>query len=123
MSKLENDPRVDPRIKALMGAMPPEPQLDVDSRQQVLDAANSTAALSRYEQMVAMFEMLDNEDIAPSAGLEISSHDIVSSPDGNTVKLQLIKPVSKEATALCLLHSRRRHAGHVLLYGDVPGLG
>ena len=96
MSKLENDPRVDPRIKALMGAMPPEPQLDVDSRQQVLDEANSAEALGRHEQMVAMFEMLDNEDIAPSAGLEISSHHIVSSPDGNTVKLQLIKPVSKE---------------------------
>ena len=37
MSKLTEDPRIDPRIKALMGAFPTIPQPDAESREQMLD--------------------------------------------------------------------------------------
>ena len=77
-----------------MDAMPPVPQENVESRQQLIDEANTPNAVDRREQMVAMFEMLDNEDIAPSAGLNISTHDFVSDPDGNTIKVQFIRPSS-----------------------------
>ena len=39
-----------------------------------------------------MLEMLDNEDIAPSKGLDVSTLEFTSTPDGNTVKIQFIRP-------------------------------
>ena len=40
--------------------------------------------------------MCDNEDVAPSKGLEIRTVEFDSSPDGNRVKIQLIRPESSE---------------------------
>jgi len=97
MTQMNDDPRIDPRIKALMGAMPAQPLSNVDSRQQLLDEANTPEAISQREQMMQMFEMVDSEEIAPSAGLTISTHEFVSSPDGNSVKIQFIRPESSEA--------------------------
>lgn len=96
MTKLNDDPRVDPRIKALMGAMPPMSQSDAQSREQMLEEANTPEALALREQMVAMFEMVDNEDVAPSSGLEITTHEFVSNPDGNTIQVQFIRPATDE---------------------------
>lgn len=96
MSNMETDPRIDPRIKTLMGAMPSAPQQDVETRQQLLDQVSTPAALAQAEGAMAMFEMLDNEDIAPSKGLDISTHEFVSNPDGNTVKVQFIRPDTAE---------------------------
>jgi acetyl esterase/lipase len=96
MNKLMDDPRVDPRIKAIMGAMPPVALKDVANRQELLDQANTPSALERTAQMSAMFEMIDNEEITPSAGLSITTHEFVSAPDGNTIKLQFIRPDTTE---------------------------
>ncbi len=93
-SKLNDDPRIDPRIKALMGAMPTASPADAESREQLLEEASSPAALAAREALTAFMTMCDNESIAPSAGLEISTHEFTSSPDGNTIKLQLIRPES-----------------------------
>ncbi len=41
-------------------------------------------------------ELCDNEDIAPSAGLTITTREFTSEPDGNTIKIQLIQPESAE---------------------------
>lgn len=79
-----------------MGAMPSVPLPNVETRQQLLDEANTPAAQAQAEQAMAMFEMLDNEDIAPSRGLAISTHEFVSNPDGNTVKVQFIRPDTSE---------------------------
>ena len=43
-----------------------------------------------------MLDLLDDENIAPSAGLEISTVDITSEPDGNPIKLQVILPKADE---------------------------
>ena len=96
MSKMNEDPRIDPRIKALFGIMPAVSFSDVESRQQALEEANSPEALARMKQMEGMFELIDNEQVAPSAGLEISTHEFISSPDNNTIKLQFIRPASDE---------------------------
>ena len=40
--------------------------------------------------------MSDSEDIAPSTGLDISDHELVSEPDGNTLKLCLTRPQSPD---------------------------
>ena len=94
MTKLNDDPRIDPRIKSVMGAIPPMPQESVESRQQLIEEANKPEAAARREQMMAMFELLDNEEVAPSAGLDISTHEFISNPDGNTIKVQFIRPSS-----------------------------
>ena len=96
MSKLNDDPRVDPRIKQLMGLMPPVPQTDVGSREELLARANSPEAQATYKRAEAMFEMVDNDQVATAQGLDISEHEFTSSPDGNTIKIQFIRPESDQ---------------------------
>jgi acetyl esterase/lipase len=96
VNRLADDPRIDPRIKAFMGAMPSSAQPDVASRDALLEEVNRPEAVAQREQMTAMFEMLDNEDIAPSKGLDVSTLELTSSPDGNLVKVQFIRPRSDE---------------------------
>ena len=94
MTKLSDDPRIDPRIKAIMGMMPTASPGDAESREQVVAEANSEQALAARAALEGFMAMCDNEDIAPSAGLDISVHEFTSSPDGNTIKIQLIRPES-----------------------------
>jgi acetyl esterase len=95
-NKLVNDPRIDPRIKAIFGAMNMSANADVGSRDELLEAANTKEAIAAQEAMVQMLEMVDNEEIAPSAGLRISKQSITSEPDGNTINLQIIRPDTEE---------------------------
>jgi acetyl esterase/lipase len=96
MTDLNDDPRVDPRIKQSMGSFPPLTQDNVESREQLLAQVNTPEALAMRQGMEAMFEMVDNEEITPSAGLDISTHEFASAPDGNTIKLQFIRPDTTE---------------------------
>jgi len=96
MSKLADDPRIDPRIKALMANMPSWSQSDVESREALLEEVNDPEAVAQREQMMAMMDLLDNEDVAPSKGLNVSTLELTSTPDGNTVKLQFIRPQTDE---------------------------
>lgn len=72
------------------------PAQDVESREKILEQANSAKAIDAQQKRNSFMEIFDNEDIAPSAGLTISSREFISSPDGNTVKIQLIQPESDE---------------------------
>jgi acetyl esterase len=96
MSKMKNDPRIDPRIKAVLGDMPAIGFDDVESRQQALDEVNTPDAIAQRAQMEAMFELIDNEHVAPSAGLDITTHEFSSAPDGNNIKVQFIRPATAE---------------------------
>jgi acetyl esterase/lipase len=92
MNKLVEDPRIDPRIKNIMGMMPAIAQDDGESREQLVAEANSEEAQEQWEQMAAFMDMVDNEEVAPSAGLSITEHEFTSQPDGNTIKIQYIRP-------------------------------
>ena len=92
MSNLNDDPRIDPRIKAIMGSMPLPTSKDVESREQLLADANRPDSLERLEQMRAMLDLVDNEEVAPSDGLTIRDLEFASQPDGNTIKIQFIRP-------------------------------
>jgi len=92
MSKITEDPRIDPRIKAAMAAFPTLTTDDAANRQQLLDEANSAEAIEAQEGMKAMFDMMDNEQVAPSTGLAITDHEFVSAPDGNTINVRFIRP-------------------------------
>ena len=101
MSKLSDDPRIDPRIKAVLGMLPPPvAQPDVADREEVLAEASTPEAVAMLAAMEAGFEMLDNEVVAPSDGLDISTLEFTSSPDGNSVKILFIRPKSDEPLPL-----------------------
>ena len=98
MSKLSEDPRIDPRIKAIFAAMPEmQNPGDAASREELVEEANSEqakAAAAGTEQFLAM---CDTEEVAPSAGLSTDTKTFTSAPDGNTIKVQYIRPDSDEA--------------------------
>ncbi len=96
MSKMMEDPRIDPRIKAVLGAMPVGSQQDIESRESYLAEVNRPEAEAAREQIAAMLEALDSEEVAPSGGLDISTVEFSSAPDGNTVKIQFIRPTAPE---------------------------
>ena len=97
-SKIDDDPRIDPRIKVMLGAMQIPTGKNVESREQMLEQANSEEAQAAVAALKGFLEMCDNEDIAPSAGLTTTTHEFVSKPDGNTIKIQFITPESAEPT-------------------------
>jgi acetyl esterase len=95
-SKINDDPRIDPRLKALLGAMAIPTLKSVANREELLEQANSEESRAAVAALKGFMEMCDNEDIAPSTGLTITTREFTSAPDGNTIKLQLIQPESAE---------------------------
>jgi acetyl esterase/lipase len=96
---IEGDARIDPRLKAFLTAIPDIKASDYDSRESLLAEANSEEARAAAEAMTAFMELCDTEETAPSAGLRIHTEQVVSSPDGNTINLQVIRPDTDEAVA------------------------
>ena len=92
---IKDDPRIDPRIKALMGGMSMPPSSDVDSREEMLEQASSPQALEMAEGLRGFMELCDTPEIAPSEGLEISTLEFNSVPDDNNILIQFIRPKSK----------------------------
>jgi acetyl esterase len=94
--KIDNDVRLDPRLKPLLNLMQLPPAHDVESREEILRQANSVKAIAARENLQGFMLSFDNEEVAPSAGLTISTKEFNSSPDGNTIKIQLIQPESDQ---------------------------
>jgi acetyl esterase len=96
-SKVELDTRLDPRIKAFFAGMDTgTPQPNVSSREELLAQESTPEAVAAYARQVALFDAMDSEKIAPSAGLTVRTETFISSPDGNTIKIQYIRPDNKE---------------------------
>jgi acetyl esterase len=98
--RITGDPRIDPRIKAVFGSFElPSSLGDVADRDVLLKEASSEDAIAARAMMKAFMDLVDTEDVAPSAGLEITEHRLASSPDGNEINLRLIRPVGDEIPA------------------------
>jgi acetyl esterase len=96
-SKLELDPRLDPRIKKFFAGMDLGKQNpSVSSRAELLAQEGSPAALAAMSRQTAFFDSMDSEALAPSAGLRVSTQTLTSAPDGNTVKILYIRPDTDE---------------------------
>ena len=102
-SKLMADLRIDPRIKALFGAMNFGTSGNVASRDEMLEEANTPEAKETAAGLKAMLDAADNETIAPSAGLRIHTEQALSQPDGNTINIQFIRP-DNDATLPCVYY-------------------
>ena len=97
MPDIANDPRFDPRLKAMLAMLPSvTEEQDVASREAQLAEANTPEAKAAAEQVRMLLEMMDNEDISPSAGLEVSEREFTSQPDGNTIKIRFVRPEGNE---------------------------
>ncbi|WP_241827090.1 alpha/beta hydrolase, partial [Streptomyces graminilatus] len=105
MSKLIDDPRIDPRIKAsAVAAIPAQPPLpDVATREELLAEANSEEAKAARASMEALAGTLFGEEAVPTAGLRGETLSFTSSPDGNTVRINFIRPDTDE-TLPCVVH-------------------
>lgn len=96
-SKVELDPRIDPRIKAFLagidlGTVRP----NVSSREELLAQEHTPAALAAQNRVNALFNAMDSEDLAPLSGLSVRTETFTSSPDGNIVNIQYIRPDDDE---------------------------
>ena len=91
-NKIADDPRIDPRIKALMGFLDRPAPSDVASREELLEEARSEEALALRSLVTAFLGMCDTEEVAPSAGLTITEHVVVSAPDANKINIRFIRP-------------------------------
>lgn len=94
---IQEDPRIDPRIKALMGAMGIPEAADVSSREEMLERANTPQSLAAAATLREFLEFCDTEETAPSAGLEVSTLEFTSTPDGNKILIQFIRPKTQES--------------------------
>ncbi|MEZ5264844.1 MAG: hypothetical protein R2755_24345 [Acidimicrobiales bacterium] len=104
MSKLSEDPRIDPRIKRLFGKMPAMGGRDMASREEVLERNQSEKAVAGRAVMTAFAERADNEELAPSTGLTTTVEEFTSQPDGNTIKVRFIRPDGVERPRACTIH-------------------
>jgi acetyl esterase/lipase len=96
-TRILEDPRIDPRIKALLGAFDAVPSpTDVSSRDELLAEANSAQAVERRTLLNTFMEMCDTEEVAPAKGLSVTEHTVRSEPDGNEINVRFIRPDSRE---------------------------
>jgi acetyl esterase len=96
---IENDPRLDPRVKAFLGRQPEVAVGDVESREALLAEAASPAGVALLAAEAAFMDLGDDEAVAPSAGLRFATREIASSPDANTIVLEIIRPDTDEELA------------------------
>jgi acetyl esterase len=94
MSRIANDERIDPRIRAMFGAMDIPGGGNVASREEVLEQAKAMQA--NMAPLMAFFDQFDTEEVAPSKGLKIEVLEFRSDPDGNTIKIRYIRPDNNE---------------------------
>jgi acetyl esterase/lipase len=98
VNKIKNDPRIDKRLKAVLG----EVEIDsvttttATSREEILAEQETEEAL----QGKAVMDMINNsphyKEAVPDEGLVTSTKEFTSSPDGNTIKIQYIRPNTDE---------------------------
>ncbi|MDT7736933.1 MAG: hypothetical protein QOK09_302, partial [Mycobacterium sp.] len=86
--------------------VPPNPTSR--AREELLTQENTPQALAAQDRANALFNAMDSEDIAPSAGLTARTETFTSSPDGNTVKIQFIRPdIEKTVPCVFYIHGGR----------------
>jgi len=72
MSRMAEDPRIDPRFKSVFGGMTPFPLPNFDSREALIAAMNAPEVLKGLRE-AQLFTEQEAEAVAPSAGLTITT--------------------------------------------------
>ena len=117
------DPRLDPRLKALLAGIATDRSGDVDSREALLAEANSETSRQQAELFRSFMDLCDTEEVAP-VGRAARSAPRPSSPRRTATRsTSSSSGPTRTSARLRLLHPRRRHAVHVVLRRHVPRLG
>lgn len=98
-----SDTRLDPRVRAILQLMPSGEPPVYSSREEVLAAAQSPAALELVASQRQLMEMCDTEDVVTARGLEMWTEKIESQPDGNTIHLEITRPLG-DAIVPCVYY-------------------
>ena len=120
---IAGDIRLDPRIKALLAAVPQMASSDADSRETMVAEANTPEALKGAEGFRQVMELCDTEELAPSKGLHIHTEQIVVAARWQHHQSAGDQAGDRRHGGMRLLHPRGRDDDAVLLRRDVPGLG
>ncbi len=118
MPDIANDPRLDPRIKAMLAAFPLTKAPEHPTREALVAAENTEDALTALNATREALGMSDNEMFAPSGNLEVTAHEFSSQPDGNTIRVQFIRPRSESALP-CVIYL---HGGGMMTFSAFDGL-
>src|SRR5260370_23318289 len=106
-----------------MGVLNEKGMRDVGRRENLLDEEITEGGKARAAAFAAMLNSFDNETIAPSAGLRISTERVVSDPDGNLINIPFIRP-DNSARVPCVYYI---HGGGMpfltCYYGNCRSLG
>ena len=90
------DIRLDPRVRTMLSMMPDLQIASANSREEMVTAAASQDSVATAAMFKQMMEMCDTNEVAPSAGLVVTTEKVVSQPDGNTINIQFIRPDTAE---------------------------
>jgi acetyl esterase/lipase len=96
---IQNDRRIDPRIKALLQYVPAVTASRATTREELIAEANTPEALQGAEDFRQLMAVCDTEEAAPSEGLNVSMDSFEVSPDGHRINLQIIRPDGDEIVA------------------------
>lgn len=99
MPDIANDTRLDPRVKWALRNVPVTQLSDIDSRERLVEISNSPKAIALREKTEALYEQFDTEDVASFDGLTVTTHEVESAPDGNTINIRFIRPDGDGAPA------------------------
>ena len=101
---ITRDPRIDPRIKAVFADLPDAGTRKVNDRDLLVAAMRRLFENPRKPTLSSILAVQDYEAVAPRDGLVIETHRAVSSPDGNTINLQVIKPQGAKSPLPCVYY-------------------
>ena len=112
-NKIKDDPRIDKRLKAVFGDMPVDSVMNssAKTREEILEEQNSEAAQQGKDVMQMINNSPHYKEVVPEEGLVTTTKEFNSQPDGNTIKIQYIRPDSDE-TLPCIYYI---HGGGMML--------
>jgi len=116
-SKLLEDPRIDPRIKKVFGDFVQPAATDLSSREEVLEQMNSPEGQAAVAAEAALFRSTATEESAPSKGIVYQTKTFVSQPDGNSVKIQYIRPEG-DAVLPCVYYTHGGGMAYLSAFDD-----
>jgi len=112
MGRIAEDPRIDPRLKAIFADMPAASQPNVSSREEIVERLNSPELMTDVIRVIEKMISPQLEMIAPHDGLTITTETFESRPDGNTANIQLIRPEADEPLpTVYYIHGGGMHSG------------
>ena len=112
-NKIKEDPRIDKRLKAVFGDIPVDSVMDsaAQTRDEIMEEQNSEAAQQGKDVMQMINNSPHYKEVMPDEGLITITKEFTSQPDGNTIKIQYIRPDSDE-TLPCIYYI---HGGGMMI--------